>query len=109
MDVGALAEDTAFASEKKHKSTRQIEGLILHRRTRIGPRRPVLGPLLDAVSAQNGRWKDRMSQSDLDAVDWGIPAIVPRGKGCVRAEAKMSGENWIDPRPTHIIAASKTT
>jgi very-short-patch-repair endonuclease len=27
VDVGALAEDTAFASEKKHKSTRQIEGL----------------------------------------------------------------------------------
>ena len=33
------------------------------------------------MSAQNGRWKDRMSQSDLDAVDRGIPAIAPRGKG----------------------------
>jgi hypothetical protein len=32
------------------------------------------------MSAQNGRWKDRMSQSDLDAVDRGIPAIAPRGK-----------------------------
>ena len=33
------------------------------------------------MSAQNGRWKDRMSQSDLDAVNRGIPAIAPRGKG----------------------------
>ena len=33
------------------------------------------------MSAQNGRWKDRMSQSDLDAVDRGIPATAPRGKG----------------------------
>src|ERR1700730_5478184 len=33
------------------------------------------------MSAQNGRWKDRMSQSDLDAVDRGIPPIAPRGKG----------------------------
>lgn len=33
------------------------------------------------MSAQNGRWKDRMSQSDLDAADRGIPAIAPRGKG----------------------------
>ena len=32
------------------------------------------------MSAQNGRWKDRMSQSDLDAVDRGIPAVAPRGK-----------------------------
>jgi hypothetical protein len=31
------------------------------------------------------------------------------GLRLMRAEAKMSGENWIDPRPTHIIAASKTT
>jgi hypothetical protein len=51
--------------------------------------RPARGPELVAwvrirvrrwrMSAQNGRWKDRMSQSDLDAVDWGIPAIAPRG------------------------------
>jgi len=33
------------------------------------------------MSAQNGRWKDRMSQSNLDAVNRGIPAIAPRGKG----------------------------
>jgi hypothetical protein len=33
------------------------------------------------MSAQNGRWKDRMSQSNLDAGDRGIPAIAPRAKG----------------------------
>src|SRR5580700_12160345 len=33
------------------------------------------------MSAQNGRWKDRRSQSDLDVVDREIPAIAPRGKG----------------------------
>ncbi len=31
------------------------------------------------------------------------------GLRLMRAEANMSGENWIDPRPTDIIAASKTT
>src|SRR5690349_10286094 len=31
--------------------------------------------------SRHHRWKDRMSQSDLDAVNRGIPAIAPRGKG----------------------------
>jgi hypothetical protein len=39
------------------------------------------------MSAQNGRWKDRMSQSDLDAVDRGIPAIAFRGKKFARDSA----------------------
>jgi hypothetical protein len=30
------------------------------------------------------------------------------GLRLMRAEAKANGGNWIDPRPTHFIAASKT-
>ena len=38
-----------------------------------------------------------VSEQELDA-----------GLRLMRAEAKVNGGSWIDPRPTHIIAASKT-
>ena len=54
------------------------------------------------MSAQNGRWKDRMSQSDLDAADRGIPAIAPPRERFARDSA-LEGDGFEPSVPRKIL------